>query len=98
VLEQAIESILATFKLATNAVGLEPLFIEDGNPAHGHKSISSVCTKWRKAYRIVLFPHPASSPDMNPIEKCWRRIKQALHRRNRQPTNKQEMRDAVTEE
>jgi len=43
-------------------------------------------------------PHSSTSPDMNPIEKCWRRIKQALHRRKHQPTNEAEMQAAVTEE
>jgi hypothetical protein len=33
---------------------------------------------------------------MNPIEKCWRRIKQGLHRQNRQPINEAEMQAAVT--
>jgi hypothetical protein len=33
---------------------------------------------------------------MNPIEKCWRRIKQGLHRQHRQPTNETEMQAAVT--
>jgi hypothetical protein len=35
---------------------------------------------------------------MNPIEKCWRRIKQALYRRRKQPTTVAEMRQVVTEE
>jgi hypothetical protein len=35
---------------------------------------------------------------MNPIKKCWRWIKQALYRRDRQPTTKAEMRQAVLEE
>jgi hypothetical protein len=35
---------------------------------------------------------------MNPIEKCWRRLKQALHRRLHQPTTEVEMRQAVLEE
>ena len=43
-------------------------------------------------------PHPSISPDMNPIEKCWRYVKQALHRRERQPTNEAEMEQAVREE
>jgi len=43
-------------------------------------------------------PHPPSSPDINPIKKCWRRIKQRLHRRKHQPTNIDEMKAAVTEE
>jgi transposase len=43
-------------------------------------------------------PHPSISPDMNPIEKYWRRIKQALYRRKYQPTTEVEMERAVTEE
>ena len=35
---------------------------------------------------------------MNPIKKCWRRIKQALHRRRRQPTTEAEMRAIGTKE
>jgi hypothetical protein len=35
---------------------------------------------------------------MNPIERCWRRLKQALHRRLHQPTTEAEMRQAVLEE
>jgi transposase len=72
--------------------------MEDGNSAHGHKSTTNCCARWRTAYGIVLIPHPSTSPDMNPIEKCWRRIKQALHRRKHQPTNEAEMQAAVTEE
>ena len=72
--------------------------MEDGNSAHGHKSTTNTCARWRASQGITLFPHPAISPDMNPIEKCWRRIKQALHRRPRQPTNEAEMEAAVREE
>lgn len=43
-------------------------------------------------------PHPSTSPDMNPIEKCWRWIKQALYRRLHQPTTEVEIRQAITEE
>jgi transposase len=43
-------------------------------------------------------PHPSTSPDMNPIEKCWRRIKQLLHRRKHKPTTEAEMEAVVKEE
>jgi transposase len=43
-------------------------------------------------------PYPSTLPDMNPIEKCWRWIKQRLHRRQHQPTNEEEIQAAVTEE
>jgi transposase len=97
VLEKALVGILGAFGQITLPKGLQPQFMEDGNSAHGHKSINNVCAIWRRNHGITLFPHPSTSPDMNPIEKCWRRIKQALHRRNRQPTNEAEMQAAVTE-
>jgi len=72
--------------------------MEDGNAVHSHKSTSNCCTRYCTKHGIVLMPHPSTSPNMNPIEKCWRRIKQALYRRLHQPTNEAEMRKAVTEE
>jgi len=38
ILTPHIESILEDFGTHTHALGLEPLFMEDGNSAHGHKS------------------------------------------------------------
>ncbi len=76
----------------------EPLFMEDGNSAHGHKSTRNYGAQWRTKHGIILMPHPSTSPDMNPIEKCWRRIKQALHRRKHQLTNEAEIEAAVLEE
>ena len=83
ILQPHIQPILEAFAAITHRLRplVEPLFMEDGNSAHGHKSTTNCCARWRTAYGIVLMPHPSTSPDMNPIEKCWRRIKQALHRR-----------------
>jgi hypothetical protein len=72
--------------------------MEDGNSAHSHKSIHNCCAKCRTKYGIILMPHPSTSPDMNPIEKCWRRIKQALHRRQMQAQTVAEMKAMVLEE
>ena len=72
--------------------------MEDGNPAHSHKSLHNCCAKYRSQHGIILLPYPSTSSDMNPIEKCWRRLKQALHRRLYQPTTKEEIRQAVLEE
>ena len=100
VLQPHIQGILEAFAAITHllAPASEPLFMEDGNPAHGHKSKSNCCARYRTAHGIILMPHPSTSPDMNPIEKCWRRLKQALHRRKHQPTTIAEMQAAVTEE
>jgi transposase len=72
--------------------------MEDGNSVHGHKSTKNCCAVWRTKHGIILMPHPSTSPDMNPIEKCWKRIKQALHRRWRQPIIVAEMEEMVREE
>ncbi len=71
--------ILDAFTLITHALGLTPLFIEDGNLAHGHKLTTNCCARYRSKHSITLLPHPSTSPDMNLIEKCWRWIKQALY-------------------
>jgi transposase/uncharacterized protein YeeX (DUF496 family) len=97
VLKPYIQGFLVAFGAILGA-GKTPQFMEDGNSAHGHKSTYNICARWRASMGIALFPHPAISPDMNPIEKCWRWIKQALYRRNRQPTNEAEMVAAVVEE
>jgi transposase len=100
VLAPHIEGFISDFAKITHTLSpiIEPLFIEDGNSAHSHKSIRNCCIRWRTAYRIILMPHPSTSPDINPIEKCWRWIKQRLHRREHQPTNEEEMETAVREE
>jgi len=95
-----LQPILEAFALITHQLRpvVEPLFMEDGNSAHGHKSTSNCCARYRTKHRIILMPHPATSPDMNPIEKCWRRMKQSLHRRRKQPTTVAEMEAAILEE
>jgi transposase len=72
--------------------------MEDGNSAHGHKFTRNYCAQFRTKHGIILMLHPSTSPDMNPIKKCWRRIKQALHRRRHQPTIKAEIEAMVLEE
>ncbi len=100
VLEPYLGPIFQAFALITHTLrpSVEPLFMEDGNPAHGHKSKTNCCARYCTKHGITLMPHSSTSPDMNPIEKCWRYVKQALHRRERQPTSEAEMEQAVREE
>jgi hypothetical protein len=84
-----------TYRLSPS---VKPLFIEDGNSAYGHKSTRNCCACFRTEHRIILMPYLSTSPDMNPIEKCWRRVKQALHRRRHQPTTAAEIETMVLEE
>ncbi len=72
-LQLYIQVILEAFSIITHLPYplVEPLFMEDGNSAHGHKSTSNCYAKWRTTHGIILMPpHPSTSPDMNPIEKC----------------------------
>jgi hypothetical protein len=100
ILAPYLEGIVNAFAIIIHLLipAVKPLFMEDGNSAYGYKSTSNCCAKWRTKYGIILMPHPSISPDMNPIEKYWRRIKQALYRRKYQPTTEVEMERAVTEE
>jgi len=66
VLKLYIQSFLESFRAICGTLQ----FMEDSNPAHGHKSFTNLCARWRALHSILLFPHPAISLDMNPIEKC----------------------------
>jgi hypothetical protein len=72
ILEAHLQSILKAFALVTHQLwpSAEPLFIEDRNSAYGHKSIRNCCARWHIKHGIILMPHPSTSPDINPIEKC----------------------------
>ena len=60
--------------------------------------VARICTQFLEAESIPVFPWPANSPDMSPIEH----VRDALDRRVRQrvpvPTNIQPLRTAIEEE
>ncbi|THU89230.1 hypothetical protein K435DRAFT_678392 [Dendrothele bispora CBS 962.96] len=58
------------------------LFQQDGAPAHTAKSTK----KWLADHKISLFPHPPSSPDLNPIEPVWHELKAGIRAHARRPT------------
>jgi hypothetical protein len=74
VLTPHIQDFIDNFATITYTLSpvAKPLFMEDRNSAHGHKSTRNYYTKWRTAYKIVFMPHPSTSPNINPIEKYWR--------------------------
>jgi transposase len=60
--------------------------IEDNSKVYRKKTTKrnqSLYNKARLEYRIYSIDWPPKSPDLNPIEHCWRFIKQRL--RNRKP-------------
>ena len=70
VLASYIKGIIHAFATITHELGVEPLFIEDGNSAHGHKSTHNCCAQFRTKHGIILMPYLFTSSDINPIKKC----------------------------
>ncbi|CAA7265669.1 unnamed protein product [Cyclocybe aegerita] len=66
-------------------------FQQDGAPSHGSK----VMKRWFAQHGIPLFPHPPSSPDLNPIEPIWHLLKSTLRHLPYPPTTVDGLRVAV---
>jgi transposase len=70
-------------------------FVEDNAGVHG--TIKALVAA-KKRLKIELHDHPASSPDMNPIEHIWRMIKARIKKRRVFPRSLPELKQAVQEE
>ena len=68
-------------------------FQQDGARCH----TSKMTMQWLSKNKIKLFPHPASSPDLNPIENLWHTLKQHVRSRAHTPTSSLELQQAVKE-
>jgi len=71
-------------------------FQQDGASAHTAARTRNELT--RLGIGSYIFPWPASSPDMSPIEEVWKRMKRNITRRNPRPTTVPELRHAILEE
>ena len=66
------------------------VFQHDGAPAHTAKIVRN----WLQDCRFdVLAPWPGQSPDLNPIENCWVKLKS--HVASKQVSSHQELLDAI---
>ena len=68
--------------------------VEDGAPVHRSK----VAQSFRDTHAMDTLPHPAQSPDMNPIEHVWYLIKIGINKRAVKPRNEEELKRALLEE
>jgi transposase len=68
--------------------------MEDGAPTHRSK----VAQNFRSQNSLETFPHPAQSPDMNPIEHVWKQLKVLVNKRPNQSRNGDELWVALEEE
>ena len=68
--------------------------MEDGAPVHRCK----LAKNFRTNHSMEVFPHPAQSPDLNPIENVWRILKTRINARQNIPKNIDEMWGAIQEE
>ena len=68
--------------------------MEDGAPVHRCK----LARKFREDHQMQVFPHPAQSPDINPIEHVWKHLKVKINQRLVQPKNLDQLWGALLEE
>jgi len=65
------------------------IFQQDGAPCHTAKK----CMNWFRDSNIELLSWPGNSPDLNPIENLWSRLKKAVAEKH--PSNKQQLIEAI---
>lgn len=80
--EQVLEGVLAAFHAEVARELGRVYFQQDGAASHRSKSTQN----WFSRSGIPLLYHPASSPDLNPIESVWHELKKTLRALPHPPT------------
>jgi len=65
------------------------IFQQDGAPCH----TAHLCQKWFTSNSVQVLDWPGNSPDLNPIENLWSRIKRAVAAKR--PGNKRELIESI---
>ncbi|KAK4689827.1 hypothetical protein P7C73_g290, partial [Tremellales sp. Uapishka_1] len=85
--DQILWGILQDYVVGERARGVDVLVVEDGAPVHFGGASKAI----RPMLDIPHQSHPPSSPDLNPIEGCWRIVKQRLRGMDKRPTSVDEL-------
>lgn len=91
--EQVLAGKLLDFYCEKSLELGEVYFQQDNARCHASKSTK----KWLERNAIMVFPHPPSSPDVNPMENLWAELKRRIRSRPRLPTSVEELKRAVLE-
>lgn len=91
--QQVLEPYLLDFYMAMSEERGLIAFQQDGASCH----TAGVTRKWLSDHLVDILPHPASSPDMNPIEPLWHILKEKIRARHHTPTTQEGLKQAVRE-
>jgi transposase len=89
--EQVLEGPFWDFYTQMNEERGLAVFQQDGASMHTSKTTRA----WLARHDVSVFPHPSSSPDMNPIEPVWWELKKAIKSLPVLPSSVDQLRQAV---
>ena len=86
-----VSDILRPHILPLRQIHRNFVFMQDNARPH----TANVTRRFFEEHNIALLPHPANSPDLNPIEHIWDEIGRRLRRREEQPYNLNQLGEAL---
>lgn len=74
--DEILEKVVNPWLLRGDQFVLE----EDGDSGHGggNSKRKNIVREWKESHGLKHFFNPPGSPDLSPIENCWRAVKQYI--------------------
>lgn len=89
--EQVLDRVLIPFHTKVSRERGCAFFQQDNASSHMSKSTRN----WFRSHQIPIFSHPASSPNMNPIEGVWHELKHIIRASPNPPTSLHSLKTAI---